>query len=124
MIRDFLIAELAARMPDRSFSPGKPPGAVVTFPAAHPDVGDLAIYDDGDEARIEFTKITHGHFGCWDESLSQSQREKDVAESVANFVEQVFAEKVILFSLKNNRGGGWQMLPEGNRSNLDNPLKR
>jgi hypothetical protein len=47
-----LIPKLLARFPDRCLRiyQGKQPFA--TFPASHPEVGDLQIHDDGDELTI------------------------------------------------------------------------
>jgi|SRR5260221_6844447 len=116
MIRDLLVAKIKDRFPNRPFSQGTPPEAIVIFPAAHDEVGALSVYDDGNEARVEIAKITHGHFGCWDEGLSQTEREMDIAESVVDFVDQVFNEKVIFFLRTDGRVGGWQMLkPDGTR---------
>jgi hypothetical protein len=113
MISDFLIGKIKDRFPNRSFTQSISPNAVITFPAAHPEVGDLSIYDDGDEARVEISKLTHGHFGCWDQSLNKAEREADVAETVVDFVEQIFAEKVIFFIFMGGRAGGWRPLKEG-----------
>jgi hypothetical protein len=109
MIGDFVITELKARIPDVFFMKNSPPRAVAVFPAAHPSVGDLAIYDDGTEARVHIGKITHGHFGCGDGNLNQSDREKDIANGVVDFVEAVFRNQVIFFSSLDGRSGGWQV---------------
>jgi len=110
MISDYLIVKIKDRFPNQPFAQGIAPKAVITFPAVHNEVGDLEIYDDGTEARIHITKITHGHFGCWDENLNETEREKDIAESVVDFVKQVFSCKVIFFSRMDGRVGGWQTL--------------
>ena len=53
---------LSARFPDRGLRlhEGKEP--VASFPAAHPEVGDLRIDEDGDELTIAVGQLTHGHF--------------------------------------------------------------
>jgi hypothetical protein len=108
MISEFLIAEATRRFSDQPFSLDASPGAIITFPAKHPDVGDLKIYDDGGEARVEITRITHGHFGCWDDSLGKTEREKDIAETVLDFVGQLLDDKVLLHSTMEGRIGGWR----------------
>ena len=116
MISDLLIVELKKRFPDRFFAKSAPPDPVATFSAAHAEVGELRIYDDGGEARVEIGRITHGHFGCWDESLTEVERERDIVDDVVDFIEPVFDNKVIFFSFIAGRGGGWQMLkPDGSR---------
>ncbi|MHC9539942.1 MAG: hypothetical protein AB9903_10520 [Vulcanimicrobiota bacterium] len=61
MIRDVLLPKLMDRFPGRGLRTGAPPGLIAVFPAAHPEVGDLTIYDDGEEATVCIGTITHGH---------------------------------------------------------------
>ena len=65
---------------------------------------------------LEITKLTHGHFGCWEETLSKEEKEEAISENVIDFLETVFQGKVIFFSQLGNRIGGWQVLkPDGTR---------
>ena len=48
MIREVLIPRLATRFADRDFQPGGKTKAIGIFPAVNKQVGDLAIFDDGD----------------------------------------------------------------------------
>ncbi len=51
-----------------------PPEPSVTFPAIHPDVGDIKIHDDGSELTLIAGNFTHGHF------LNFNSKSSDVAE--------------------------------------------
>ena len=113
MISDFLIEKIKERFPNRPCSIGTWPDPIISFPVANNEVGDLNIYDDGNEARVEITKITHGHFGCYDEALNQTEKELDIAETVVDFIEKIFAEKVVFFIFMKGRAGGWRPLEEG-----------
>jgi len=62
MIRDVLLPKLMDRFPGRGIRTGTPPGPIAVFPASHPEVGDLSIYDDVEEATVSIGMITHGHY--------------------------------------------------------------
>jgi hypothetical protein len=60
---------------------GKQP--VATFPAAHPEVGDLLIDDDVDELTISVGSLTHGHFSPNNYQEPLERREEEVINRVA-----------------------------------------
>jgi len=62
MISAILIPMLEQRFPGRGVKSDARPGPCMTFPAAHPEVGDIQIYDDGDEITLLAGNFTHGHF--------------------------------------------------------------
>jgi len=53
---------------------GKEP--VASFPAAHPEVGDLRIDDDGDELTISVGQLTHGYFAPGDYQRPACEKRK------------------------------------------------
>ncbi len=75
----------------------------MTFPAVHADVGDIQIYDDGDEITVVAGNFTHGHFSNY-EDISEEESERMIAENVADFLEKLFSDKVVL--LGSHKGGG------------------
>ena len=109
-IRESLLPALLSRFPDRPFRVGNPPAAAVTFPCCHPDVGDLQIFDDGDEATIALGRHTHSHFNPYDSSLTETELASTVTESVIAFLVDLFADRVLIWSLPGH-SGGWYMLP-------------
>lgn len=86
---------------------GTPPEPIAVFPAVHPEVGDVSIWDDGDEATVAIGDITHGHFGAYDGALSQEQIHEEVAKQVVAFLADLFADKVVLWRTPGRRLGGW-----------------
>jgi len=104
-----LIPRLLARFPDRGLrvQDGKQP--VASFPAAHPDVGDLHIDDDGVELTISVGQLTHGHFfprNYQGPSVKPSEKdEEEVIERVMKFLGEVFADQIEFWTA--DGGGGW-----------------
>src|SRR5215471_15066446 len=89
-----LIPKLLARFPDRGLRvhEGRQPAA--SFPAAHAEVGDLLIDDDGDELTITVGELTHGHFTPKDYQLPSQEKEENLIERVMEFLDEVFADQI------------------------------
>ena len=91
---------------------GQPPDATVTFPAAHTEVGDVSVWDDGDEATVMVGEITHGHFNPYHSTLTEAEVARRVTDMVVDFLESLFADRVVLWCSENRRSGGWRVLHE------------
>jgi hypothetical protein len=115
MIRDVLIIELRAEFPNRGLRIGESPEAIAVFPAAHPEVGDVSIYDDGNEAMVSVGQITHGHFGWEDPNRPEADIATSVTVEVVRFLTDLFANRVLLWR-SSGGAGGWQTL--GQNSSL------
>jgi hypothetical protein len=118
MIRDLLLPALVANFPNRGFRTGDSPNAIGIFPAAHAEVGDVTIWDDGDEATVGIGEITHGHFNPYDETLTEQQIAERVTSDVVAFLTDLFADRVLLWKSLNNGAGGWQVLEGENDFSL------
>lgn len=116
MIRDLLLSALRDRFANRGMQPGKSGNEIAIFPAMHPEVGNLTIWDDGDAATIEIGDITHGHFNPYDDSLTSDQLAERVTEEVIDFLHDLFADRVLLWKSPDGRSGGWQRLGYGDES--------
>jgi len=119
MIRDFLLPLLTERFPGRfvAAKPGIEP--CVTFPAKHPQVGDLQINDDGDEITLFAGKFTHGHFSNYDK-IPVEEKEKRIAEDVADFLGKLLSDQVVLWG--SHKGiGGWRVFDS---ASSDKPKQR
>ena len=104
MIREVLIPKLKARFADRGFQERSENNAIGYFPAAHYQVGDLAIFDDGDEATIYIGQITHLHI---DSEESEGHRaEEEIANEVISFLEELFADKLMIWKSKTTGADG------------------
>ena len=84
---------------------GAPPEASIVFPAVHPEVGDLQIFDDGSEVTIVAGNFTHGHFSAFD-SKSSEETEAQIVDEVIEFLERLFADEIVLWG-SHRGGGGW-----------------
>jgi hypothetical protein len=117
MIKDKLLPRLEETFSKESFSVGSPPEPIAVFKAKHPGVGELSIWDDGDEVTISIGDITHGHFDSFDSNLTQEEIESEIIENIIDFLKQMFADKYLLF--KSQGSGGWQHLDY-----IEKPFKR
>ena len=109
MIGDALVPALERAFPGRGLrvTPGGKPVAV--FPAACPEVGDLMIYDDGEEATVLIENVTHHHSRPYDQGLTADALARWVAEDVVAFLTDLFADEVLLWAInKGQGGGGWR----------------
>jgi hypothetical protein len=99
-----LIPRLLARFPGRvRFHQGKQP--VASFPAAHPEVGDLQIHDDEEELTVSVGQLTHGHFSPNNDQEPLEKREEEVINRVMEFLDAVFNDQVEFWSA--GKMGGW-----------------
>jgi hypothetical protein len=90
--------------------------AAVVFLAAHRDVGDIEIQDDGNELTVTVGKFTHTHFANYDEGISDSERAERIVNDLVAFLEDVFADRVEFFG-SHRTGGGFR--PRGAESGSD-----
>jgi hypothetical protein len=74
------------------------------------ELSPLQICDDGDEATIYLGTITHGHFGCYDNGISEEQRHQHIAEEVVDFVWDLISDGIVASSSLGGRVGGWRRL--------------
>src|SRR5262249_21251822 len=102
----------------RTFTTDVPPKPIAVFSGAHSEVGDVCIWDDGDEATVSIGEITHGHFNPYDPSLSPEQLATVVTGEVLQFLADLFLDRVLLWKSREGGSGGWQVLDEGNELSL------
>src|SRR3974390_2854947 len=112
MISDILITALKQRFPELPFSFGESPKPVTSLQSPCQALGQMDICDDGDEATVYFT-ATHGHFSCYDESLSVEQREQQITDNVITFLDSLFSDRVVVWQVLGGLAGGWRVLKPG-----------
>ena len=110
MIRDHLIAAIKESFPNLPFSFPQSSNLIATLQSPSAEIGTLEIYDDGDEATVSISEITHGHFDRFDTSLGETQRDRQIVEDVIGFLRALFADKVLLFRTPSRSMGGWRRL--------------
>lgn len=103
-ISDELLPILADRFPGQGdvFQGAADP--CIRFPAIHPDVGDILIYDDDLEITLFAGNFTHVYFYN-DEDISNEESKRQIACEVADFLEKLFADQVLLWGSHDGIGG-------------------
>lgn len=73
------------------------PPATATIPARHQDVGDITVYDDGDELTIEIGHKHHTHISSYNyDSFPEAERLGKVALDAAAFVDDIIHDRVCI----------------------------
>jgi hypothetical protein len=114
-----LIPRLQQRFPDRPLKLGTSPEPVAVFAAAHPDVGDVEIFDDGGEVTLVAGNFTHGHFSDFD-SKSVAEAEENIVKNVIDFLDRLFADQVVLWG-SHHGSGGWYNRERGQSALASGP---
>ncbi len=91
MICDRLIPAIKEAFPDKPFVFASPPDPVIRLPSGFAEIGELAIYDDGEEARVCITAITHNHFP-YEENLTSDILDQKVTEEIIAFLRAPFGD--------------------------------
>jgi len=89
---------------------GEPPAPEATIVFPYPEIGPVEICDDGDEVTVFIGRVTHGHFGCYDESLTEEEKQKKIVADVIEFLAALFADRVVLLRIFRGWSGGWRVL--------------
>lgn len=111
MITDVILPILEQRFPGKGIVGPTDSGGFIRFPAIHPEFGDIELIDDVDEITLIGGNFSHGHFGNYEE-ISEEEKHKRIAESVADFLTDVFADRVVFWG--SHKGiGGWKTLKTG-----------
>ena len=105
MLSQLLLPVLRERFPNRGLVAGEPPDPCVRFPGIHPGIRGVSIYDDGDELTLCVDDLTHGHFNEYTEGLPEDEREQRIVENAVEFLEALFADKVVVWGQQHM--GGW-----------------
>jgi hypothetical protein len=111
VIADTLFPMLRERFAGRGLRIETQPRVCAIFPAAHPEVGDIQVCDDGDEVTLYAGNFTHGHFSNYDK-IPEQEKAKEISDSVVEFLEAVFADRVAFWG-SHKTGGGWRRLDAG-----------
>lgn len=111
MISDFLIPKLRERFSGHDLQVGVPPKPCATFPAIHPQVGDIVISDEGYELTLEAGRFTHSHFSNYDQHLSEVQKAERISEDVVKFLDDLFSDRIVLCG-SHDSTGGWYLRDE------------
>ena len=75
-------------------------------PGTHRAIRGVSIFDDGHELTVVIDDLTHGHFAEYDDGLPEAERERRIVDSVVEFLDDLFADRVAVWG-QQNVGGGW-----------------
>ena len=106
MLSQLLVHALRERFPHRGLVTGERPEPCVVFPGIHIGIRRVAIYDDGEELTVSIDDLTHGHFAEYGEGLSETEKADRIVSSVVEFLDALFADRVVVWG-QSNGGGGW-----------------
>ena len=90
-----------------------------SFGPQHPHVGGVVVEEDGTELIVYIGDITHGHFGSYDPGLSEEEHHEIIAQSIVEFLVDLFADSYFLF--KSERSGGWARLDMIKEKDMNSP---
>src|SRR4051812_41213045 len=85
------------RFPNRGMAIGVPPRPIAFFPGIHHGIRGVSIHDDGSELTVAVDDLTHGHFAEYDSGLSESERAVRIVDAVVDFLEALFADRVVVW---------------------------
>jgi hypothetical protein len=112
-IREVLVPALEAAFPASGMRVAAPPEPVAVFPPACAEVGEVKIYDDGDEVTVVIENVTHHHTNPYDSEMTPNERAQWVAHEVVEFLQALFGDRVFLWSRQQGKGGGGWKQPYG-----------
>src|SRR5262249_59340172 len=104
-LAEVLIPKLQQRFSHHGMRVAASPCAV--FPPMYAEFGEIQIYDDGDELTVVAGNFTHGHFSNYDNDLSAQQKADVITDSVVQFLEETFTDKIVFWG-SHKGAGGWQ----------------
>jgi hypothetical protein len=108
-IREVLVPMLHERFVDRPFSLGAPP-AIAIFPAAHPEVGAVSLSEgSGSGADVAVGEVAQDHFfNPYEEERGTPQAAEGIAKNVVRFLEELFADRLLMWRSSDGRTKGWR----------------
>jgi len=110
MIRDVLLPALQLRFPNRGFRTEDAGRTIGVFPASHREVGDLTIFDDGDEATLFIGQITHLHI---DSDAEDNERETCITNDVVEFLDKLFSDRILIWKSRTTGADGAMPIESG-----------
>lgn len=110
MIRNVLAPVLQKKFANKGVILHSDSNVMATFPASHPDVGDVTVWDDENEVTVGIREITHTHFETTEGSMSPSVMAQQVTADVVHFLENLFADRILLWRSWSGRSASWQLV--------------
>lgn len=100
---ELLEPELHRRFPNRGLIKVLGEYPHFRFPAIHPEVGDIEIYDDGEEITVGYGNFTHCHYGK--HSARSNAWESEAVEAVIADLDALFSDRLRMWGSHEGSGG-------------------
>ena len=109
-IRDILVPLLVERFKDCGLQLGTPPDPIAVFPAAHPEVGDVRVSEgNAGGADVAVGDVARDHFfNPYEEERETSEAAEGIARNVVRFLEELFADRLLMWRSTDGRTRGWR----------------
>src|SRR5262245_23103512 len=108
-IREVLVPMLVERFPNHGLSLGESPDPIAVFPGAHPEVGEVRISDRDNSADLAVGNIVYDHFfNPYDQERGTDQAVEGIANDVVRFLEELFADRLLMWRSVDGRTRGWR----------------
>ena len=104
MLLQILLPILRERYSGRGLVAIDSPEPCAVFPGIHPAIRRVVIYDGREEMTVSIDDFAHGH--CSDASAFRAVREQRIVESVVEFLDALFADRIVVWG-RHETGGGW-----------------
>lgn len=78
-------------------------GSELFLQAPNSAVGELHITDEGDELTA-FIGGMHGHWGCYEQGLSEAERREHIAREMLQFIRDVVSDRIEFYGSKASGG--------------------
>jgi hypothetical protein len=93
-LSEMLLPRLREAFPGQRMELGPESHILATFYSPNPEVGALAIQDDGDEITVFLADRTHFHIECSDEQKTEQERAEDITAQLLEFLTKLFADQI------------------------------
>lgn len=110
MIQQYLVSAIKEHFPNVPFSFDEAPKPIALLHSPCKGLGNLEICDDGEEATVYLTQATHGHFGCYDDLLTEEQKAIEITKEVVAFIKALLNDRVVIWVFLGGMAGGWRVL--------------
>jgi hypothetical protein len=118
-LSETILPLLREAFPGQRMELGPQKHILATFYSPSPEVGCLAIQDDGDEITMFLANRTHFHIGCYDDALTEQQKTEAIAGEVLDFMRKLFSDEIEFFGTGPSGGcREWQSTKRGLLSKL------
>jgi hypothetical protein len=117
-MRGALMPELVRLFSERGLVPGTG-DVIAVIPGVDAEVGDLTLWDDGDEVMVGLGTLTHTHFASYDDSLSNQDARAQIALEVTDFAQALLDERQWLWVSPNGSAGFFAAPPQPLPSYVD-----